>query len=113
MDQINEAIKFVMTVPQNKWDRGKHNEMYENQLIDAVAKLEAHRAKITEVETKCRLRGIPEDEIQQNVYRSFSHEHIQLLQRVVQCKKTLTLFNMGSLEELTRQKIALLEEMIQ
>jgi hypothetical protein len=112
MDQVNEAIKFVSTVPQNKWDRGKYNEMYENQLIEAVAKLKAHRTKITEVENKCRKHGMPEDEIQHTVYRSFSHEHIQLLERVLRCKKILALFNMGTLEELTRQKIALLEEMV-
>jgi hypothetical protein len=38
--------------------------------------------------------------------------HIQLLEQVIAAKKTLAMMDMGTVEELTRQKIAILEEMV-
>jgi hypothetical protein len=64
------------------------------------------------MENKCRLRGVEETEIQKEVYRSFSHMHMQLLEQVISAKKTLAMMDMGTVEELTRQKIAILEEMV-
>jgi predicted RecB family nuclease len=37
--------------------------------------------------------------------------HIQLLEGVIAAKKTLAMMDVGTVEELTRQKIAILEEM--
>jgi len=108
---INEAIKYVRNIPQNKWDYGKYREMYENNVKEAVKRLEAHKSRVSEVETKCRLRGLDEAEIQKSVHHSFSNEHIQLLEAVISAKKTLAMMDTGTVEELTRQKIAILEEL--
>jgi len=109
--KVNEALKYAEGIPQNKWDYGKYREMYENNLKEALKRLEDHKTKISEMENKCRLRGVEETEIQKEVYRSFSHMHIQLLEQVISAKKALAMMDMGSVEELTRQRIAILEEM--
>jgi hypothetical protein len=109
--KVNEALKYVGNIPQNKWDYGKYREMYESNLKEALKRLGDHKTKISEMENKCRLRGVEETEIQKEVYRSFSHMHIQLLEQVISAKKALTMMDMGSVEELTRQRIAILEEM--
>lgn len=110
--KVNEALKYAVGIPQNKWDYGKYREMYENNLKEAKKRLEDHKTKISEMENKCRLRGVEETEIQKEVHRSFSHMHIQLLEQVISAKKALTMMDMGSVEDLTRQKIAILEEMV-
>jgi CRISPR/Cas system CMR-associated protein Cmr5 small subunit len=110
--KVKEALKHVGAVPQNKWDYEKYREMYESNLKEALKRLEAHKTKISEMENKCRLRGVDETEIQKEVYRSFSVMHIQLLEQVLAAKKTLAMMDMGTVEELTRQKIAILEEMV-
>jgi hypothetical protein len=109
--KINEVLKHVRGIPQNKWDYGKYREMYENNLKEAQKRLENHRVRVSDVETKCRLRGIDESEIQKGVYQSFSNEHIQLLEAVIAAKKALSMMDMGTVEELTHQKIAILEEL--
>jgi len=109
--KVNEALKYAGGIPQNKWDYGKYREMYENNLKEARMRLEAHKKKISEMEFKCRLRGVEEAEIQKSVHQSFSHVHIQLLEQVLAAKKALTMMDVGTVEELTRQKIAILEEM--
>ena len=109
--KINEAIKYVRNIPQNKWDYGKYREMYENNVKEALKRLNDHKARVSELETKCRLRGLDESEIQKSVYSSFSNEHIQLLEAVISAKKALEMMDAGTVEELTRQKIAILEEM--
>jgi hypothetical protein len=109
IDQINEALKHASGIPQNKWDYGKYREMYENNLKEARKRLEAHKTKISEFESKCRLRGVDESEIQKSVHQSFSHMHIQLLEAVISAKKSLSMMDAGTVEELTRQKIAILE----
>ena len=38
------------------------------------------------------------------------HQHIQLLEAVIAAKKALAMMDVGTVEELTRQKIAILEE---
>jgi predicted RecB family nuclease len=38
--------------------------------------------------------------------------HIQLLEAVIAAKKTLEMIDIGTVEELTRQKIAILEELV-
>jgi tRNA U54 and U55 pseudouridine synthase Pus10 len=101
--KINEAIKYVRNIPQNKWDYGKYREMYENNVKEALKRLNDHKVRVSE----CRLRGMDESEI----HRSFSNEHIQLLEAVIAAKKTLAMMDAGTVEELTRQKIAILEEM--
>ena len=112
--KVNEALKHVKNTggtPQNKWDYGKQREMHENNITEAMKRLEAHKAQISEFEAKCRLRGVDETEIQKGVYQSFSHQHIQLLEAVISSKKTLAMMDIGTVEELTRQKIAILEEL--
>jgi hypothetical protein len=109
--KVNEALNNSRNVPQNKWDYLKAREMREVYLKQAVERLEDHKKKISEMENKCRLRGIDEIEIQKSVHQSFSHMHIQLLEQVISAKKALTMMDMGSVEELTRQRIAILEEM--
>jgi hypothetical protein len=110
--KVNEALKYAGGIPQNKWDYGKYREMYENNLKEARKRLDDHRTKISEIENKCRLRGVDETEIQKSVHQSFSHMHIQLLEQVIAANKTLAMMDMGTVEELTRQKIAILEEMV-
>lgn len=100
---INESLKNVGFIPQNKWDLGKYREMYDNGVKDAEKRLAAHKLQVD----ACRLRGIDEDVI----HRSFSHMHIQLLEQVIRAKKTLAMMDSGSVVELTRQKIAILEEL--
>jgi hypothetical protein len=108
--QVNEALTFAAGIPQNKWDYGKMREMHDNSIKEAMKRLEAHKNKVSELEAKCRLRGVEEAEIQKSVHQSFSHEHIQLLQGVISAKKALAMMDVGTVEELTRQKIAILEE---
>jgi len=110
--KVNEALKYAAGIPQNKWDYGKHREMHENNLKEAQKRLEDHKTKIFEMENKLRLRGLDETEIQKNVYSHFSQMHIQLLEAVIAAKKTLEMMDVGTVEELTRQKIAILEEMV-
>ena len=110
--KINEALKYARNIPQNKWDYGKMREMHENTLKEATKRLEAHKTQISELEASCRLRGVDEAEIQKSLYQSFSHQHIQLLEAVITAKKTLAMMDTGTVEELTRQKIAILEEIV-
>jgi hypothetical protein len=109
--KVNEALKHASGIPQNKWDYGKYREMYENNLKEARKRLEDHKTKISEFESKCRLRGVDETEIHKGVYQSFSQMHIQLIEGVISAKKTLAMMDVGTVEELTRQKIAILEEL--
>ena len=109
--KVNEALKHAGSIPQNKWDHGKYREMYENNLKEARKRLEDHKKKISEMEFKCRLRGVDETEIQKSVHQSFSHMHIQLLEQVIAAKKALDMMDAGSVVELTHQKIAILDEM--
>lgn len=107
--KVNEALKHSRNIPQNKLD---YQEMYENNLKEAHKRLEEHKRNISEMENKCRLRGFDETEVQKEIHRSFSHIHIQLLEQVLSAKKALAMLDMGSVEELTRQKIMILEEMV-
>jgi len=112
--KVNEDLKYVKNTggtPQNKWDYGKMREMHENNLKESVKRLEAHKTHVSEFENKCRLRGVDETELQKSVYQSFSHQHINLLESVISAKKTLEMLDVGTTEELTRQKIAILEEL--
>ena len=110
--KVNEALKYAAGIPQNKWDYGKHREMHENNLKEAQKRLEDHKTKISEIVIKCRLHGVDESEHQKSVYTQFSHQHIQLLEAVIVAKKTLEMMDIGTVEDLTRQKIAILEEMV-
>ena len=110
--KINESLKHARGIPQNKWDYGKYREMYENNVKETLKGLAAHEIQISEFESKCRLRGVDESEIQKGVYQSFSHQHIQLLEAVIAAKKTLAMMDIGTVEDLTRQKIAILEELV-
>jgi len=112
--KVNEALKYVKNTggtPQNKWDYGKMREMHENNLKEALKRLAAHENQISELESRCRLRGVDESELQKIVYNQFSHMHIHLLEAVFSAKKTLEMMDVGTVEELTRQKIAILEEL--
>jgi hypothetical protein len=112
--KVNEALKYVKNsggTPQNKWDYGKMREMHENNLKEALKRLAAHETQISELESRCRLRGVDESEIQKSVYNQFSHMHIHFLEAVISAKKTLEMLDVGTTEELTRQKIAILEEL--
>ena len=112
--KVNEALNYVKNTggtPQNKWDYGKVREMRENNLKDALKQLAAHETQISELESRCRLRGLDEAEIQKSVYQTFSHQHINLLESVISGKKKLEMMDVGTVEELTRQKIAILEEL--
>jgi hypothetical protein len=110
--KINEALTFAGGIPQNKWDYGKMREMHENTINESMKRLAVHKAQISELETKYRLRGFDEHEIQKSVYMQFSHQHIHLLEAVIAAKKALEMLDIGTMEELTRQKIAILEEMV-
>jgi hypothetical protein len=111
LTKVNEALKYAVGIPQNKWDYGKYREMYENNLKEAQKRLEDHKTKTFEMENKLRLRGVDETEIQKSVYQSFSHMHVHFLEAVIAAKKTLEMMDIGTVEELTRQKIAILEEL--
>ena len=108
--KVNEALKHVGTVPQNKWDLGKYREARENGVKEAEKRLAAHKLQIATLESKCRLRGVDEEEIQKSIYQQFSYMHISLLEQVISAKKTLAMMDAGTVVELTRQKIAILEE---
>ena len=112
LTKVNEALKYAVGIPQNKWDYGKYREMYENNLKEAKKRLEDHKTKTFEFESKYRLRGVDESEIQKGVYQSFSNMHIHFLEAVIAAKKTLEMMDIGTVEELTRQKIAILEELV-
>ena len=112
LERINKALKSVHNYPSNKWDYGKMHELYENNIKEAIEKLGAYKRQMSEVETRCRSRGIDEIEIQKEMYRSFSHGYINCLERVLEAKKQLDSLEMGNIEELTRKKIAILEEMV-
>jgi hypothetical protein len=112
--KVNEALKYVKNsggTPQNKWDYGKMREMHENNLKEALKQLAAHETQISELESRCRLRGVDESEIQKSVYNQFSHMYIHFLESVISAKKTLEMLDVGTTEELTRQKIAILKEL--
>jgi hypothetical protein len=108
--KVNEYLKYARNTPVNKWDYGKMREMHENNLKEAWKRLEEHKARVSEIEAKCRLRGVDEAEIQKNLYSQFSHHHIQLLEGIISLKKALAMMDVGNVEDLTRQKIAILEE---
>jgi len=110
--KVNESLKFAAGIPQNKWDHGKMREMHENSIKEAMKRLEAHKNKVSELEAKCRLRGVEEAEIQKSIYQQFSYMHISLLEQVISAKKSLVMMDVGTVEELTRQKIAILEEIV-
>jgi hypothetical protein len=110
--KVNEALKYVGAVPQNKWDYGKMRDMHENNIKEAMKRLEAHKNKVSELEVKYRLRAVEEAEIQKSIYQQFSYMHISLLEQVISAKKSLVMMDVGSVEELTRQKIAILEEIV-
>ena len=110
--KVNEALQHAGVIPQNKWDYGKYREMYETNLKEAKKRLDDHKKKISDMENMCRLNGVDETEIQKSIHFGYSHMHIQLLEQVISAKKVLTMMDMGSVEELTRQKIAILEEMV-
>ena len=109
--KINEALTFAGGIRQNKWDYGKYREMYENNLKEAQKNLEKHKTEVSALESKCRLRGVDEVEIQKRVHQLYSHAHIQLLENVIRAKKSIEMLSVGTVEELTRQKIVLLEEL--
>jgi len=111
LTQINEKLNYARNIPQNKWDYGKQREMCENNLQEARKRLEEHKTRIEELVSKCRLRGVVEAEIQKNVHQSFSHQHIQLLEAIISYKKALAMMDIETVEELTRQKIDILEEL--
>lgn len=109
--QIDEALTHVGNIPQNKWDYGKYREMLEHNLKEARKRLEDHKKSVDEMISKCRLRGVDEVEIQKSVHQSYSYTHIQLLENIIRTKKSIEMLEMGTVEELTRQKIVLLEEL--
>jgi hypothetical protein len=106
--KINEALKCSQHIPRNKWDYGK---MHENNVSEASKRVEKYKIEISEFENKCRLRGMDETEIQQAVYRQFSQMYIQYLEQLISAKKSLAMMNTDTVEELTRQKIIILEEL--
>ena len=110
--KVNEALKCAPGIPRNKWDFGKMREMCEAGVTSALTRLDGHKHNIAEFETKCRLRGVDEADIQKSVHQSFSHMHIQLLEQVINAKKSLKMMELETVEELTRHKIAILEEMV-
>jgi hypothetical protein len=110
--KVNEALKYAGGIPHNKWDYGKMRDMHENNIKEAMKRLEAHKNKVSELEGKYRLRAVEEAEIQKSIYQQFSYMHISLLEQVISAKKSLVMMDVGTVEELTRQKIAILEEIV-
>ncbi len=109
--QINEKLNYARNIPQNKWDYGKQREMYENRLQEARKRLDEHKKHVDEVVSKYRLHGVAEADIQKNLHQSFSHQHIQLLEAIISAKKALAMMDIETVEELTRQKIDILEDL--
>lgn len=110
LDQINKALKSP--APVNKWDYGKMHELYENNVKEALEKLNVYKKQMDTVADRCRSQGLFEEEIQKEMYRGFSHGYISCLERVLEAKKQLETLELGNVEELTRKKIAILEEMV-
>ena len=110
MENINKGIAFTRTIPQNKWDRGKYFEMYENQHKEALERLEKFNNEMKMTKQKFIDNGVSVIEIE-NWKFGQTNEHIQLLERVIETKKRLEWLDKG-LRELTYEKIRLLESMI-
>jgi hypothetical protein len=113
--KINEAMvdhrRRYKHTPQTILDRDKIRGVYENGVKEAQRRLGDHKLMVHDLESKYRLRGVDEHEIQKSVHESFSVMHVQLLAQVILAKKTLAMMDMGTMVEMTRQKIAILEEL--
>jgi hypothetical protein len=107
MENINKGIAFTRNVPQNKWDRAKYFEIYENRYKEALERLDKFKSEMKMNEQKFIERGVAEIEIE-NWKFGQTNEHIQLLERVIEAKKHIEWLNKG-LRELTYEKITLLE----
>ena len=110
MENLTKGIAFTRGIPQNKWDRGKYSEMYENNYQEALGRIEKFKQDGSEMEQKMISRGVSEIEIE-NWKFSRTTEYIQLLEAAIQCKKQIEWMDRG-LRQLILDKIHLLESMI-
>ena len=110
MDDLNKGIRFVQSIPQNKWDLGKYKEMYETQYKEALDRLAKFQQDGQETEITFVSRGVSDVEIE-TWKLGRTNEHIQLLERIVQCKKQIAWLDRG-LKGLIQDKIHMLESMI-
>ena len=101
MEAINEAIKFLRTISPI-YTPERVRESYEHKLKEAVTQCD----KIKHEMNRSRELGLSESSIHHN----YSNMYIQALEKVITAKKQLKMLEMGTIEELTRQKIQILEE---
>jgi hypothetical protein len=111
MEDLNKGIAFTRNVPQNKWDRGKYSEIYENQHKEALDRLEQFKSASEAHKRNLIAHGVPQIEIDDWKFGQ-TNEYIQLLERAVQTKKQVEWMDKG-LRALTYEKIRLLENRIQ
>lgn len=110
MEELNKGIAFTKNIPQNKWDRGKYMEMYENNYQEALARIEKFKEETDVQEQKLISRGASETAIDDWKFGR-TNEYIQILERAAQYKKQIEWMDRG-LRQLILDKIHLLESMI-
>ena len=101
MEAINEAIKFLRTISP-MYSAETVRDAYEYKLLAAVTQCD----KIKQEMNRSRELGLSESSIHHN----YSNMYIQALENVITAKKQLEMLDMGTIEELTRQKIKMLED---
>jgi len=110
MEELNKGIAFTRNIPQNKWDRGKYMEMYENNYKEAITRIEKFKKETEAQEQKFISRGASETDIDDWKFGR-TNEYIQLLERAAQCKKQIEWMDPGW-RKLNFDKIHLLESRI-
>lgn len=106
MEELNKAIAFARTIPQNTWDREKYLEIYENRQREALKRLEKFIQDGSEMEQKLVSRDATEADVEDWRFGR-ANEHIQLLERVINAKKHIEWIKRG-LRQLIQDKIHLL-----
>lgn len=100
MERINEAIRFLRTISPGATDSVRN--AYQLHLIDMVDQCNKVKNEMN------RLRGLGESET--SIHHNHSNMYIQALEKVIAAQKKLEMLEMGTIEELTRQKIKILED---
>jgi hypothetical protein len=101
MEQINEAIRFLRGRPP-LFTADADREAREQDLKYAMKQLISIKNEMD------RLRELGESET--SIHHSYSNMYIQALEKVIMIKKQLKMLEMGTIEELTRRKIKILED---
>jgi hypothetical protein len=108
--ELKKGITFLQHVPDNKWDRGKFTEIYENEYKESLARLEKFKKDLKAEQEHFISKGTPPETIEEYMFGR-TDEHVQLLGIVLEAKKKVEWMEKGK-RGLTYEKIRLLESMI-